>query len=424
MKKLSILLAAVLTLALGLTAFAAGVTVKLNGQPIDTRDVNGNETSPFIEDGTTYLPVRAVANALNTAIDWDNNARAVLIGDCSQAAPELGEDVSIYINGEKFNPTDANGKAVAPIIKDGTTYLPVRAVAQAFAKKVDWNDAASEVIISDSARIDTSKTYKITLRGTNSVIVPAGDTSGSRLNTAVFTGAENELWKFVPVEKQDGFYQIVNLKSGCAMDVNGASRKPGATLLQYSAGSGENQKFMLVAQGNGSYRIFSKNSMLPFEASAGEIMQNIERASAVQEWEITEATATAQPEKPVQYKGLKVKGGSTALTYSADSNDLSLEVYSGADTQLWELAATAEGSYAINTKAGGKSIDVANNSTTEGDPLITYQSGTGDNQRWIFEKQPDGGYKIKSVSSGLYIAVNAETEAVQTAEGTVFELCE
>lgn len=420
MKKLVLALAVMLTLAVALSAFAADVTILLNGSVLDTRDANGNQVAPFIEDGTTYVPVRAIATALSVNIDWDSDTRTVLIGEKGQAAPVLGDNVNIYINGTQFKPTDAAGKAVYPIIKDGTTYLPVRAIAQAFAKKVDWDSESATVIINESARIDTDKTYKITLNGTDSAISPQQDRSGSPLQTAVFTGAEDEIWKFVPVEGQDGFYQIVNQKSGYAMDVNGESRVPGAGILQYNAGSGENQKFMLVAQPNGSYKIYSKNSMLPFEASAGEVRQAAERDSSAQEWAITEAAATAQSDEVV-YKTLCVKGTSNALTYSVDQNALGFSALTGADDQQWTLVPEANGNYAVNTKNGGRSMDVANNSTTSGDPIITYTSSTDDNQRWIFEKQADGGYKIKSVSSGLYLDVDSDG-AVQTEIGAVFEI--
>ena len=47
--------------------------------------------------------------------------------------------VKIVIDGQKLNPTDANGNTVEPIIYNGTTYLPVRAVANAFGKAVYWD---------------------------------------------------------------------------------------------------------------------------------------------------------------------------------------------------------------------------------------------------------------------------------------------
>lgn len=51
----------------------------------------------------------------------------------------IANGVKIVVDGKKINPTDANGNTVQPIIYNGTTYLPVRAVANAFGKAVYWD---------------------------------------------------------------------------------------------------------------------------------------------------------------------------------------------------------------------------------------------------------------------------------------------
>ena len=57
------------------------------------------------------------------------------------------QDIQIYIDGVLIIPKDANGNAVEPFIVNGTTYLPVRAVGQAFGKDVYWDGATSSVYI-------------------------------------------------------------------------------------------------------------------------------------------------------------------------------------------------------------------------------------------------------------------------------------
>ena len=47
--------------------------------------------------------------------------------------------IKIVVDGKQLNPTDADGNKVEPIIYNGTTYLPVRAVADAFGKAVYWD---------------------------------------------------------------------------------------------------------------------------------------------------------------------------------------------------------------------------------------------------------------------------------------------
>lgn len=51
----------------------------------------------------------------------------------------IANGVKIVVDGHKLNPTDANGNKVEPIIYNGTTYLPVRAVANALGKAVYWD---------------------------------------------------------------------------------------------------------------------------------------------------------------------------------------------------------------------------------------------------------------------------------------------
>lgn len=51
----------------------------------------------------------------------------------------IANGVKIVVDGQKLNPTDANGNTVEPFIYNGTTYLPVRAVANAFGKAVYWD---------------------------------------------------------------------------------------------------------------------------------------------------------------------------------------------------------------------------------------------------------------------------------------------
>ena len=56
------------------------IKVVIDGKQADLKDAQGNTVEPFIIDGTTYLPVRAVSNALNKAVSWDGATQTVYIG--------------------------------------------------------------------------------------------------------------------------------------------------------------------------------------------------------------------------------------------------------------------------------------------------------------------------------------------------------
>ncbi len=56
-------------------------------------------------------------------------------------------NIKILIDGKEYQPTDVNGNVVEPFIYNGTTYLPVRAIANAFDKEVDWEAQTSTVTL-------------------------------------------------------------------------------------------------------------------------------------------------------------------------------------------------------------------------------------------------------------------------------------
>ena len=63
------------------------IKITMNGNEIRPADANGNYVEPFIIDGTTYLPVRAVSNALGLYVDWDANTNTVKLSE-TPFAPE------------------------------------------------------------------------------------------------------------------------------------------------------------------------------------------------------------------------------------------------------------------------------------------------------------------------------------------------
>jgi hypothetical protein len=61
------------------------------------------------------------------------------------------QDIRITVDGEQISPVDVNGKTVDPFLIDNTTYLPIRAVAEALGCSVAWDDATSTITIDSDA---------------------------------------------------------------------------------------------------------------------------------------------------------------------------------------------------------------------------------------------------------------------------------
>lgn len=74
---------------------------------------------------------------------------ALAAGSSQTLKDVLVGGIRIVVDGEEISPTDANGNPVAPMIYNGTTYLPVRAVASALGKAVYWDGPSYTVYLGD-----------------------------------------------------------------------------------------------------------------------------------------------------------------------------------------------------------------------------------------------------------------------------------
>lgn len=172
-----LVLCAVLALALCLPAAAGswdsertvsfrGITIELEGRTIAPHDANGRAVEPLLLNGTTFLPVRAIAGALGLGVEWDAKRYRVTL--TSGAEPDYGEglprrsnkdetvtvcyrDISIWIDGEPIYPVDAEGRSVKLFIIGGTVYLPVRALAEALGLAVEWDGRTNTISLTKSA---------------------------------------------------------------------------------------------------------------------------------------------------------------------------------------------------------------------------------------------------------------------------------
>lgn len=63
-----------------ITAVYNGIRLYIDGKEITPKDASGNTIEPFIYNGTTYLPVRAVGEAIGKSVEWDAANLSVYLG--------------------------------------------------------------------------------------------------------------------------------------------------------------------------------------------------------------------------------------------------------------------------------------------------------------------------------------------------------
>lgn len=70
-------------------AFLSDIKINLDGKILELKDSQGNKITPIVYNGTTYLPVRAIAESLGKEVQWDEKTNTVII----TSKKELGGEV-------------------------------------------------------------------------------------------------------------------------------------------------------------------------------------------------------------------------------------------------------------------------------------------------------------------------------------------
>lgn len=126
--------------------------IPLNGIIVNDHIVY-SDVYPYIKNSRTYVPIRFIAEELGYDVKWDGaNKKVTMTND--------GTTVELTIGSNKMM---VNGKAVhldAPAeIRDDRTFVPLRAIAEAFGEKVDYSKDYKAVYIGDNPKYNAF--YKV-----------------------------------------------------------------------------------------------------------------------------------------------------------------------------------------------------------------------------------------------------------------------
>lgn len=146
------------------------ITIIIDGSQRTFYNAGGQEVHPILCNGTTYLPLRAIGELMGRNVDWNQDTKTVTLagqrttptttGTPDSAAAvrnisaELRDDFTILIDSTVRTFTDAGGNPVYPLLYQGSTYLPIRAIGELMGKSVDWNQETKTVTLSGSLVTD------------------------------------------------------------------------------------------------------------------------------------------------------------------------------------------------------------------------------------------------------------------------------
>ncbi|MTV49903.1 hypothetical protein GJ688_13060 [Heliobacillus mobilis] len=99
---------------------------------------------PYIKEGRTMVPLRVIAENLNTKVNWNGpEGRIDLVKDLKTIKMWIGKP-DVLKDGVPLQLKDAS-PSVVPEIVDGSTFVPLRTVVDALGAKVEW-DASTRTV--------------------------------------------------------------------------------------------------------------------------------------------------------------------------------------------------------------------------------------------------------------------------------------
>ncbi len=137
MKLKTMALSTILAVYTTVSAFA-GIGLTIDGTVIQS------DIAPFIDNGRTFVPVRVISENLGANVSWDGTTRTVGIEKEGVSIQLTIDNTTASVNGQTSTLDSA------PQIVNGSTFVPIRFIAEGFNSTVDW-DGASQMVIINSA---------------------------------------------------------------------------------------------------------------------------------------------------------------------------------------------------------------------------------------------------------------------------------
>lgn len=164
-----------------------GIKIKYNGQVQEMFDANGIRVYPITYNGTTYLPVRAVANMFGETVDWDAANNTVLLGNNGEYIDFIENFFPYYIGGGHFKYADGEqlqfgGKVYNHFVKVAG-YPEGKSYSDSCSAKYELNGKYSELVI--DIYLDDNDGMPLKITGDNGKVLAELNLSANSLTRGI-----------------------------------------------------------------------------------------------------------------------------------------------------------------------------------------------------------------------------------------------
>lgn len=155
MKKTWFILVASLALIFGVgyaqvaEAAPAEIQVEIDGQAV------AFDQPPIIENDRVMVPMRALAEELGAEVGWDNERRMMT---ATLDYNTLYLNIDMYVMYKNFEPIVLDA---APMIVNGRTLAPLRALSEGFGAEVSWDGQTRKVTVISPDAAEANYAYEV-----------------------------------------------------------------------------------------------------------------------------------------------------------------------------------------------------------------------------------------------------------------------